>query len=163
MQRPSKNEYYLNIARQVAQRATCLRRRYGAVIVKDDQIVATGYTGAPRGVNNCDQLGQCERQKQKVPAGQRYELCRSVHAEMNAVIHASRQQTLGSILYLHGDDLTTGQAVADPQPCQLCRRVIINAGIVQVVTFQSNGSIKTTMVEDWVQEENQAAVANLSR
>jgi dCMP deaminase len=160
MRRPSKEEYYLNIARQVSRRGTCLRRCYGAVIVKDDQIVATGYTGSPRGVANCDELGQCERQRQKIPAGQRYELCRSVHAEMNAIIHASRQQTIDATLYLNGDDLTTGRIIANPEPCQLCRRVIINAGIIKVVALQADGSIKTTLVESWVEEENRAVLQN---
>ena len=154
-ERPSKDEYYLNLARQVSQRGTCLRRRYGAVIVKDDQIVSTGYAGAPRGVINCNDLGVCERQRQNIPAGQRYELCRSVHAEMNAVIHASRQHTLGASLYLHGDDITTGKIIANPEPCQLCRRVIINSGIETVVSMLEDGSIKHTNVADWVDEENQ--------
>jgi dCMP deaminase len=157
MRRPSKDEYYLNMARQVSQRGTCLRRRYGAVIVKDDQIISTGYAGAPRGVMNCDELGVCERVKYNIPPGQRYELCRSVHAEMNAVIHASRQQTIGATLYLHGDDLSSGQMIANPEPCQLCRRVIINAGITSVVSLQESGVIKHTLVTEWVEEENRTA------
>ncbi|MDR1397507.1 MAG: dCMP deaminase family protein [Desulfarculales bacterium] len=162
MRRPSKDEYYLNMARQVSQRGTCLRRRYGAVIVKDDQIISTGYAGAPRGVLNCDELGVCERVKQNVPSGQRYELCRSVHAEMNAVIHASRQQTIGATLYLHGDDLSSGRMIADPEPCQLCRRVIINAGISSVVSFRENGAVRRTPVTEWVEEENREARETLA-
>ena len=157
MKRPSKDEYYLNMARQVSQRGTCLRRRYGAVIVKDDQIVSTGYAGAPRGVTNCNDLGYCERQRQQIPAGQRYELCRSVHAEMNAVIHASRQQTIGATLYLHGDDVVSGQVIKNPEPCQLCRRVIINSGIEFVVSVHDDNDIRRIPVSDWVEEENKAA------
>ena len=153
--RPGKDQYYLNMAGQVSQRGTCLRRRYGAVIVKDDQIMATGYAGAPRGVINCTDLGHCERQRQNIPAGQRYELCRSVHAEMNAVIHASRQQTLGATLYLYGADVDSGQPIINPECCQLCRRVIINAGIESVISQGPEGGINETLVRDWVARENQ--------
>ena len=156
LNRPGKEQYYLNIASQVSQRGTCLRRRYGAVIVKDDQIVATGYAGAPRGVINCVDLGHCERQRQNIPAGQRYELCRSVHAEMNAVIHASRQQTLGATLYLCGIDVASGQPIINPVCCQMCQRVIINAGIARVVGQGENGGINRVMVSDWVKRENEA-------
>ena len=151
--RPSKDEYYLAIAQQVSYRSTCVRRRYGAVIVKNDQIVATGYAGAPRGVTNCVDLGGCERQLRNIPAGQRYELCRSVHAEMNAVIHASRQQTLNSTLYLQGIEVLTGQLIENPEPCMLCRRVLINAGIDTVVT-KTNNEIRRVLVRAWVEEEN---------
>ena len=154
--RPGKDQYYLNIASQVSQRGTCLRRRYGAVIVKDDQIVATGYAGAPRGVTNCVDLGHCERQRQNIPAGQRYELCRSVHAEMNAVIHASRQQTMDATLYLYGVDVATGEPIINPECCQLCQRVVINAGIYRVVGQGPNGTINQVLVSDWVKGENAA-------
>lgn len=154
LRRPGKEQYYLNIASQVSQRGTCLRRRYGAVIVKDDQIVATGYAGAPRGVKNCVDLGHCERQRLNIPAGQRYELCRSVHAEMNTVIHASRQQTLGATLYLYGVDVESAQPIVNPECCQLCRRVIINAGIKDVVSQADKLAINRQLVADWVDEEN---------
>ncbi len=155
--RPSKDEYYLNIAREVCRRGTCLRRLYGAVIVKDDQIVSTGYAGAPRGVANCVDLGQCLREQLQVPAGQRYELCRSVHAEMNAVIHASRQQTLGATLYLAGIEVATGEPTANPEPCLLCRRVIINAGIAKVVVKPRGKPIQVLDPQDWIRQENEAA------
>ena len=155
--RPSKNEYYLAIAKEVCRRGTCLRRLYGAVIVKDDQIVSTGYAGAPRGVANCVDLGTCLRQELNVPAGQRYELCRSVHAEMNAVIHASRAQTLGSALYLAGIEMSDGLPTPNPEPCLLCRRVIINAGIAKVVVKPRGEDIKILNPQDWIDEENQAA------
>lgn len=155
--RPGKEEYYLNIAREVCRRGTCLRRQYGAVIVKDDAIVSTGYAGAPRGVANCVDLGVCMREELSIPAGQRYELCRSVHAEMNAVIHASRAQTLGAIMYLAGIEVKTGQPVARPEPCLLCRRVIINAGIAKVVVQPKGQGIQYLDPQEWIDQENQAA------
>ncbi len=161
MSRPTKDEYYLSIAREVCRRGTCLRRNYGAVIVKDDQIVSTGYTGAPRGVANCVDIGRCLREELEVPPGQRYELCRSVHAEMNAVIHAARQQTLGATLYLAGIEVATGREVAEPSPCLLCRRVIINAGIAEVVARRKGGGLRRMRVADWIEEENAAAAQGL--
>ena len=162
MSRPGKQEYYLGIAAQVSRRGTCLRRQYGAVIVNDDQIVATGYAGAPRGVANCVDLNYCLRQAQNIPPGQRYELCRSVHAEMNAVIHASRTQTLGAALYLYGQE-TDGQPTQNPEPCLLCRRVIINAGIEQVVYQPAGQGIAVVKVADWVDEENRLALSQVDR
>lgn len=155
--RPGKDEYYLSIAREVCRRGTCLRRQYGAVIVKDDQIISTGYAGAPRGVANCVDLGRCLREDMAIPPGQRYELCRSVHAEMNAVIHASRSQTLGAVLYLAGVEVSAGLATVNPEPCLLCRRVIINAGISLVVVEPRGQGILHLNPEDWIIEENQAA------
>jgi dCMP deaminase len=155
--RPSKDQYYLNIAREVCRRGTCLRRQYGAVIVNDDQIVSTGYAGAPRGVANCVDMGVCLRQQMDIPAGQRYELCRSVHAEMNAVIHASRAQTLGATLYLAGIEVATGLATEHPEPCLLCRRVIINAGIAKVVMQPRGQAIVHLDPQEWIDQENQAA------
>ena len=133
--RVSKDVYYLNIAKQVAMRGTCLRRNYGAVIVKNDEIISTGYTGAPRGRMNCNVLGTCVRQENKVPSGERYELCRSVHAEMNAIISASRDKMLGSTLYLYGWDVENNCEKKAPKPCTICERLIINAGIEKVITF----------------------------
>jgi len=160
--RPSKDAYYLDIAREVSRRGTCLRRRYGAVIVKDDQIVSTGYAGAPRGVANCVDLGVCLRQEMDVPPGQRYELCRSVHAEMNAVIHASRAQTLGAALYLAGVEVADGLPTEHPEPCLLCRRVILNAGIARVVVQPRGSDIISLDPRDWIEEENQAARQGLA-
>lgn len=160
--RPGKDEYYLNIAREVCRRGTCLRRQYGAVIVNDDQIVSTGYAGAPRGVANCVDLGRCLREELDIPAGQRYELCRSVHAEMNAVIHASRAQTLGATLYLAGIEVASGEPTANPEPCLLCRRVIINAGIACVVVQPRGRGIVRLNPEDWMNEENEAARQGLA-
>jgi len=100
--RLSKEQYYLNIAREVSKRGTCLRRNFGAVIVKEDQIISTGYSGAPRETPNCIDVGMCFREKMKIPSGTRYELCRGVHAEQNAIIHASRFDMIGGTLYLVG-------------------------------------------------------------
>lgn len=136
MDRMNKHEYYLNIADAVSKRSTCLRRNYGAVIVKNDEIIATGYTGSPRGEENCSETGVCERERLNVPQGQRYELCCSVHAEMNAIISASRKDMIGSVLYLSGRDAKTGELI-DAQPCDICSRLIKNAGIYQVIGSKS--------------------------
>lgn len=132
MERISKELYYLSIAKAVAQRSTCLRRQYGAVIVRNDEIIATGYNGSPRGEPNCCDLGECWRESQNVPHGEKYEACKSVHAEMNAIISASRNQMIGSTLYLAGFE--NGEPMTDPKPCDICRRLIQNAGIAQVIS-----------------------------
>lgn len=144
--RPGKNDYYLNIALDVASRGTCLRRNYGAVIVKDDAIVSTGYTGAPRGLPNCCDLDFCEREVQGIPRGERYELCRSVHAEMNAIINAGRTRTLGAVLYLACYNIKTGQ-LEDAEPCFMCKRLILNAGIYKVVCRNADGSLRGVVPE----------------
>ena len=133
MNRISKENYYLDIAETVLERATCLRRIYGAIIVKNDEIISTGYNGAPRGRANCVDMGYCSREAMKVPRGERYELCRSVHAEANAIISAARKETLGGTLYLVGRDVETGTLHPDPQPCAMCRKLILNAGLDKVV------------------------------
>ncbi len=125
--RPSKDEYYLNIAEAVMARSTCLRRQYGSVIVKNDEIIATGYNGSPRGEVNCCDVGYCWRQKNNIPHGERYESCKSVHSEANAIISASRQEMQGAVLYLAGSE-------PNAEPCDMCRRLIKNAGIVRVIT-----------------------------
>ena len=131
MQRPSKAAYYLDIAAQVARRSTCLRRQYGAVIVKNDEIIATGYNGSARGYLNCCDLGTCWREMNHIPHGQQYEKCQAIHAEANAIISASRRDMLGSTLYLAGweDD----KRIENPQPCEMCRRLIDNSGIINIV------------------------------
>lgn len=133
--RPSKDAYYLGIAKAVAQRATCLRRIYGAAIVNNDEIVSTGYNGSARGESNCCDIGECYRESMHVPHGQRYELCKSVHAEENAIISASRREMQGATLYLWGMDVETGKELPTPEPCLQCWRRIHNAGIVRVVTM----------------------------
>lgn len=130
MSRISKNDYYLNIAQAVAQRSTCIRRQYGAVIVKNDEIIATGYNGSPRGEENCCDIGTCWRESNNVPHGERYEACKSVHAEQNAIISASRSELIGSTMYLVGFE--NGKPIT-AIPCDICRRLIQNAGIDKVV------------------------------
>ena len=119
MQRVDKENYYLDIAESVLERGTCLRRRYGAIIVHNDEIISTGYAGAPRGRANCSDLGYCTRQKMNIPHGQRYELCRSVHAEANAIISAARRDTIGSTLYMACRDSTTGELVPNTTCCSM--------------------------------------------
>ena len=136
MNRRDKTNYYLDMAQVALERGTCLRRNFGAVIVKNDVIVSTGYTGAPRGRANCIDIGTCVRQKMGIPRGERYEFCRSVHAEANAIIAAPREQMLGATLYLVGRDMSTGEIMRDANSCTMCKRMIINAGIRRVVYEQ---------------------------
>ena len=148
--RTSKENYYLNIADAVLNRSTCLRRKYGAIIVRNDEIISTGYNGAPRGRVNCTELGRCTRDELGIPSGQRYELCRSVHAEANAIISAARRDRLGGTLYLVGRDAKTQELLADTMPCSMCRRHIIKAGITQVVVRTGEGAYNVIHVRDWV-------------
>ena len=154
MGRISKENYYLDIAETVLERATCLRRVYGAIIVKNDEIISTGYNGAPRGRKNCVDMGFCTREAMQVPRGQRYELCRSVHAEANAIISASRRDMVGSTLYLVGRDGRTGQLLGDATSCAMCRRQVINAGISKVVIRKTDTEFEVVDVQDWVQPED---------
>lgn len=147
--RTSEDQYYLNIAREVAGRATCLRRKFGAVIVKSKQIVSTGYNGAPRGTANCSDLSSCLRNDLGAKPGEHYEWCRAVHGEANAIIHASRFDMIGAELYLVGIDAVTGQIVADAEPCRMCKRIIINAGIEKVIVQAGAGNIRYFRVSDW--------------
>ena len=133
MRRVDKRSYYLGIAREVATRSTCLRRQYGAVIVRDDEIISSGYNGAPRGEANCCDVGACWREENAIPHGERYEACRSVHAEMNAIISASRREMIGATLYLAG--MEDGKRI-EAKPCDICRRLIVNAGIEEVVVHE---------------------------
>lgn len=153
MERIDKINYYLDIAQTVLERSTCARKHYGAIIVKNDEIIATGYNGAPRGRTNCTDLGYCLRQKLGIPSGQRYELCRSVHAEANAIISAARNDTLGGTLYLVGRDTESGALLKDPQPCSMCRRLILNAGISKVIMRNSEREYTVAHVEDWIRND----------
>ena len=154
MERVSKHNYYLDIAQTVSERSTCLRRHFGAIIVRDDEIVATGYNGAPRGRRNCTDLNYCARESMNIPAGERYELCRSVHAEANAIISAARRDMIGATLYLVGRDAKTGEYYADTTPCAMCRRLIINAGIREVVSRNDHDHYTVTLVRDWVYKDD---------
>lgn len=131
-ERPSKEEYYFNLALAVAMRSTCLRRKYGAVIVKDDRIISTGYNGAARGEQNCTDVGLCLREEQNIPHGERYELCKAVHAEANAILNANPADMIGATLYLAGWE--NGKVIQRPAPCAMCTRLIRNARISKVVT-----------------------------
>ena len=153
MDRRDKINYYLDIADAVSERGTCLRRRYGAVIVNRDQIISTGYVGAPRGRKNCTDLGYCIRNQLNVPRGERYELCRSVHAEMNAIINASREQMMGATLYLCGREVSTGEYIKNSSCCSLCKRMVINSGIERVVIRDDENSYRTILVIDWIMND----------
>lgn len=155
MSRRDKINYYLDIAEVVLERGTCMRRSFGAIIVKNDQIVSTGYVGAPRGRRNCCDIGECMRMKLNVPRGERYELCRSVHAEMNAIIHASRTDMLGSTLYLVGREMQNGEYVKDASPCSMCKRMIINSGISNVIIRDDMEKFRNIVVSDeWVANDD---------
>lgn len=151
--RRDKINYYLDIAEQVAERGTCLRRNFGAIIVNNDEIVSTGYVGAPRGRKNCCDLKYCTREKLKVPRGERYELCRSVHAEQNAIISARRKDMIGATLYLVGINYDGGSYVEGARPCALCKRMIINAGIKQVVVRDTKDEYTIIDVSEFVEND----------
>jgi dCMP deaminase len=150
MERISKANYYLDIAQTVAERGTCLRKHFGAIIVKNDTIISTGYNGSPRGRENCCDLKFCIREKLNIPRGERYELCRSVHAEANAIIAASREQMLDSTLYMVCIDPTSGSLVENTSSCSMCKRLIINAGISTVVIRDTKENYRVIDVRDWI-------------
>lgn len=153
MERRDKHNYYLDIAQTVAERGTCLRRNYGAIIVKNDEIISTGYVGAPRGRKNCSDLGYCIRQEMNIPRGERYEMCRSVHAEANAIISASRHEMIDSTLYLVGMEAATGELVANSCCCAMCKRMVINAGIKNVVIRDTMDEFRIINVNSWVESD----------
>jgi dCMP deaminase len=150
MARIDKENYYLDIAETVLERGTCIRRNFGAIIVNNDQIVSTGYVGAPRGRKNCNDLGVCIRSQLNIPRGTRYELCRSVHAEANAIIHAPREQMIGATMYLVGKEYDTGEYIENANSCAMCKRMIINAGIKRVVIRNNKDKFTALYVEDWI-------------
>ena len=152
--RTSKENYYLDIADAVLQRSTCLRRMYGAIIVRNDEIISTGYNGAPRGRINCTDAGRCARVEMKIPSGERYELCRSVHAEANAIISAARRDMVGGTLYLVGRNAQTGELLHDATSCAMCRRLVINAGLSKVVIRNTETEYSVVDVQDWVDLED---------
>ena len=154
MDRRDKHNYYLDIAETVLERGTCLRRNYGSIIVKNDEIISTGYTGAPRGRKNCDDIGYCRREQLNVPRGTQYELCRSVHSEANAIISASRRDMIGASLYLVGTDAKTGELVENANSCIMCRRLIINAGIVRVIIRDTKENYRVIEVKQWVTDDD---------
>ena len=154
MERRDKINYYLDIAEAVLERGTCIRRKFGAIIVKHDEIISTGYVGAPRGRVNCSDLGYCLREKLSVPKGQRYELCRSVHAEANAIISAARSDMLDSTIYLACHDARTNELYGDVEPCSMCKRLIINAGISKVVIRNTRDTYTIVDVSSWIDNDD---------
>ncbi len=153
-ERRSKINYYLDIAQTVTGRGTCLRKNFGAIIVKDDVIIATGYNGAPRGRQNCCDMQFCLRDQMNIPRGERYELCRSVHAEANAIIAAPRERMLGSDLYLVCVDGKTGELVSGTTSCQMCKRLVINAGIERVIVRENLQDYTIYNVKDWIENDD---------
>lgn len=154
MERVSKENYYLDIAQTVAERGTCLRRKFGAIIVKNDVIISTGYNGAPRARKNCSDIGHCTREKLNIPRGERYELCRSVHSEANAIIAASREQMLGATLYMACVEPENGLLVSGTNSCMMCKRMIINAGISKVVIRDDRVNFRVIDVADWIENDD---------
>jgi len=150
MGRRDKTNYYLDIAETVSKRGTCLRRNYGSIIVKNDEIVSSGYVGAPRGRKNCSDLGYCTREKLEIPRGERYELCRSIHSESNAIISAPRDKMIDSTLYLVGKEFKTHEYIENAAPCAMCKRLIINAGIKTVIVRNNIDEFTTYDVENWI-------------
>lgn len=159
MARIDKENYYLDIADTVSERSTCLRRCYGAIIVQNDEIISTGYNGAPRGRKNCTELNYCTREAMKIPSGQRYELCRSVHAEANCIISASRREMLGATLYMACRDPQTGELIPHSTSCSMCRREIINAGIKRVVIRDTKTDYRVVDVQmEWIDQDDSLPV-----
>ena len=154
MERVSKHNYYLDIAQTVAERSTCLRKMFGAIIVKNDSIISTGYNGAPRGRKNCSDLGICLRDKLNIPRGERYELCRSVHAEANAIIAAPRDQMLGATIYMACVNSKTRELEPSTSSCMMCKRQIINAGITTVVVRDTKDEYRVIDVNDWIEDDD---------
>ena len=152
--RPDKENYYLDIAQTVAKRGTCVRRVFGAIMVKNDSIVSTGYAGAPRGRKNCCDMQFCMREKLNIPRGERYELCRSVHAEANAIIAASRERMLGSTLYMVCVDPADHSIVPDCSSCMMCKRQVINAGISTVIVRDTKDEFRIIDVNDWIENDD---------
>ena len=154
IKRVSKENYYLDIAQTVSERSTCLRKRYGAIIVKNDSIISTGYNGAPRGRANCNELGFCLREKLQILRGERYELCRSVHSEANAIIAASRENMLGSTLYMCCTDPRDGHVIGGVTSCMMCKRMIINAGISTVVIRETESDYTVIDTQEWIDNDD---------
>ena len=153
MHRVSKINYYLDIAQTVSERSTCLRRRFGAIIVKNDVIISTGYNGAPRGRRNCTDIGGCTRDQMNIPRGERYEMCRSVHAEANAIIAAARDQMLGATLYMCCTS-PEGELVAGTCSCMMCKRMVINAGIEKVYVRNTAEEYSVFETADWIENDD---------
>lgn len=155
--RTDKNNYYLDIAETILERGTCLRRSYGAIIVKNDEIISTGYNGAPRGRKNCSDLKHCVRQDLNIPAGERYEMCRSVHAEQNAIISAARRDMVDSTLYLVGIEMDNKNYIKNSSPCDMCKRVIINSGVKQIVIRDDKHNYRIINIQEYIDNDDTMA------
>jgi len=153
MKRRDKINYYLDMAEVALERSTCIRRNFGAVLVANDEIIATGYNGAPRGRKNCCEMKECIREKLKVPRGERYELCRSLHAEQNAIISAERSKMLGATLYLCGKNYDDGSYIENSNPCSMCKRTIINAGIKDIYIRDTKEKYRHILVSDYIEND----------
>lgn len=153
MKRVNKTNYYLDIAETVLERGTCIRRKFGCIIVKNDEVISTGYVGAPRGRKNCCDIGYCARENLNIPRGERYEMCRSVHAEQNAIISASRKDLIDSTLYLVGKESKSHEYVKNARPCILCKRFIINAGIKKVIIRNNKTDYEEIDVNEWIEND----------
>lgn len=158
--RRDKENYYLDIAETVLERATCLRRKYGSIIVNNDEIISTGYTGSPRGRKNCTDLQYCTRETLNIPRGTMYEKCRSVHSEANAIISASRKDMIGGTLYLVGKETKTDEYILNSNSCSMCKRLIINSGIEHVVIRDSKDEYRVIEVCDWVYYDDSLEAKN---
>jgi dCMP deaminase len=148
--RPGWDEYFIGIAKAVAARATCLRRRYGTVITKDNIIVSTGYNGAPSGMKDCLEVGRCTRKELQIPHGERYELCHSVHAEANAIIRASVAELRGATIYISGFDEEDNECISEP--CMMCKRMILNSKVAKVVYSDGNGGYAVVDPGKWLKK-----------
>ncbi|MEW6676260.1 MAG: deaminase [Nitrospirota bacterium] len=148
--RPDWDEYFINIAKAVSARATCLRRKYGAVITKDNIIVSTGYNGAPAGMKDCLEIGKCTRRELQIPHGERYELCHGVHAEANAIIRASLDELRGSTIYISGIDNVSTECHSEP--CMMCKRMILNSKIARVVYSDGNNGFLVADPKKWLKK-----------
>ncbi len=151
MTRPTKKEYYLNISKAVGKRSPCLRRKFGAIIIKEDAIVSTGYNGPPRGSSNCN---KCLKDEMNAPKWERYDLCPAVHAEENAIVNAARNgtQVKDGTLFVIGKDVKKNR-YTESHPCNRCKRAIINAGIKTVVTQNDEGKIMEYTVKNWAKKD----------
>ena len=154
MERVSKENYYLDIAQTVSERSTCLRRKFGAIIVKNDVIVSTGYNGAPRGRKNCCDIGKCYREQLGIPRGERYEICRSLHAEANAIISAAYSDMIGSTLYLACTDPQSGELVGNICSCAMCKRMVLNAGIETIICRDTKDEFTAYKANDWIENDD---------
>lgn len=155
MKRKSKTNYYLDIAESVSERSTCLRKRWGCIIVKNDEIIATGYNGAPRGRVNCNELGYCT--KKKILPDERhggYDACRSVHAEQNAMLSSQRKDMIDSSLFLVGIRVDTNEYEEGASPCQMCRKLIINSGIKEVYVRTNKEEFEKIEVQTWIENDD---------